>query len=120
MFRKVRIQKRVVRKENLFGRSIRADNMLKKADRFVVERRAQAVIEFGESLGINTTISIELIKTEPLPKELRRETARFWIVQHPAGLAGKLLGVAKLAGTGRPAQLVVGQRRPNQKAQPTG
>src|SRR5262245_5272857 len=94
--------------------------MFKKANRFVVERRAEAVVEFGEPLGVDATVAIKLIKAEPLPKEFRSETASFWIVQHSPGLVGKLLWIAQLASTGRPTQLLVRQRRPNQKAQPAG
>src|SRR5262245_172551 len=94
--------------------------MFKKANRFVVERRAEAALEFRDPMGADAARVIKLIEAEPLPKEFRSETASFWIVQHSPGLVGKLLWIAQLASTGRPTQLLVRQRRPNQKAQPAG
>src|SRR5438034_11769671 len=98
----LRVEKCVIGKQNFFDRSIRATNMLKKADGFIVERRAQPVIEFREPLRIDAAIAVKLIKAEPLPEKLRREATSLHTVQHATGLLSQLLRIAELARLSHP------------------
>src|SRR5437588_384582 len=116
----VPIHECVVGKQYLAGGAILADNMLEESNGFLIKCGLQPLREFGITLRIDTAVAVELVKTEPLAKELSGEPSGFWIAQHAANLRSDLAFLAELASRRRPPQLVVGQRRPEKIAQPRG
>src|SRR6185436_805731 len=72
-----------------------------------------------EAPGVDAAEFVEAIEAEPLAKKFRPEPARLWVGGHALHLFRELGGPAELAGGGGAAQLVVGDRRPEEEAEAT-
>src|SRR4051812_28555971 len=114
------IQKGVVGKQDFFHRPIGANDVLKEVYRLVVKRRSQSLIKLGKLLAIDAAVTIELIKPKPLAKKLGGEAASLGIGEQPAGLLSQCPCITQFTGRSRPPQLIVRQRRPNEKTQSAG
>ena len=117
-FRERLVQERVIGVQDLLHRTSLPDDVLEGRDGLVVHRPLHLVGELREASRVDAAILVEVVEAEPLAEELGRQPARLRVGGHAPDLAGELRRVAQLARRSGAPQLVVGDRGPEEEAQP--
>ena len=80
----------------------------------------QVVVEARETFAIDGVVFLKTAEVEPVAGELRRQAARTFVFQHPAGLRDQDIRLLQIAARGQPQKFLVRHARPEEIAQPAG
>ena len=113
------IQERVIGLEQIENRTIAAKHVLEETNRFFVHIGAK-LCELRIQRFVLVIVAIKIANVQPLAGEVYRQPPDPIVLKHAVRLRDECLGTLQLSCPGNTSKLLVGQRRPQEIAQPRG
>ena len=114
------IDERVIGIQKREHRTIVLRDVDKESKRLFVHRLSQFVVEFGETLAVDSVVLFEPPHVEPVATEFHGQPANAVVAQHPLGLGCEHFGTGQIARRRMRQQLVIGHTRPQKITQAAG